>query len=173
MPRTVWMYSGLVGSRSILRRRRLICTSTARSPMALPLPPARSSRVTVSPGAAASRRIISRSRSVRWINSSPRLSSPRLRLKTNSPKRTDSSCGAEAGRSSEQAHHLALAIGEMDQFVAALELAAVEVKDELAETHGFELRRGGRARALENIPDAQRQLARLERLADIVIGAAF
>src|SRR4029079_5951296 len=37
-PRTVCTISGLVGSRSILRRSRLICTSTARSLTAPPGP---------------------------------------------------------------------------------------------------------------------------------------
>ncbi len=51
MPRTVCTKSGLAGSRSILRRSRLTCTSTARSLAAGSLP-ASESRGTVSPGVA-------------------------------------------------------------------------------------------------------------------------
>ena len=38
MPRTVCSNMGLAGSTSILRRSRLICTSTVRSLAAMPLP---------------------------------------------------------------------------------------------------------------------------------------
>ena len=51
MPRTVCTNSGLAGSRSILRRSRLTCTSTARSLTVPPLP-ASARRGTVSPGVA-------------------------------------------------------------------------------------------------------------------------
>src|SRR5947199_297422 len=43
-----------------------------------------------------------------------------------------------AGRSSEQPQHLALAIGEVNDLLAALELAARDVEAELAEAHRFD-----------------------------------
>ena len=68
--------------------------------------------------------------------------------------------------------HLALAVGEADDLVAAAQLAAPEVEDERAEADAISA--GGarrRPRPLEDVGDAQRQLARLERLGDIVVGA--
>src|SRR5579885_2700689 len=45
--------------------------------------------------------------------------------------------------------------------------------DDRAEAHRLDQRCGRRPCALENIGDAQRQLARLERLRQIIIGADF
>ena len=71
----------------------------------------------------------------------------------------------------ENAQHLALAIGEMHDFLAVAQLAALEMKHVGPERHGlqrFHPRRGG---ALEDIADPQDQLTRLERLGDIIVGA--
>ena len=97
MPRTVCTSSGLAGSCSIFRRRRLTCTSTARSP--------------VPPRIAGERE-------------------PRHGL---------------ARRRRQEPEHVALAVGQMDDLVAALELAARDVEDEIAEAHDFD-RRGAAGR---------------------------
>ena len=123
MPRTVCTNSGLAGLRSIFRRRRLTCTSTARSLTEPPLP-ASDSRGTVSPGA--------------------------------------------AGKDTQ---HLALAVGQTDDFLAFAQFAAREMIDERPEADRFDRWRRRRLGALEDIGDAQRQLARLERLRQIIVSA--
>ena len=122
MPRTACRNSGLAGSCSILRRSRLICTSTARS-LTVPLPVS-ALRGTVSPRA----------------------------------------CG-------ENAQHLAFAIGEMDDLLALAQFAALEMKEVGSERDLLQRLHRRRRAALEDIADAQHQLARLERLGDIIVGA--
>ena len=61
----------------------------------------------------------------------------------------------------------------MDHLVAAPEVAARNMEQQLTETEEFDRRRGCRAGPLEDIGDAQRELARLERLAEVIVGAAF
>ena len=122
MPRTACTNSGLAGSRSILRRSRLICTSTARS---LTEPsPVSALRGTVSPGA-----------------------------------------------TGEHAQHLAFAIGEMDHLVALAQFAASEMIDVWAERDLLQRLRRRRRGALEDVGDPKHQLARLERLGDVIVGA--
>ena len=123
MPRTVCTISGLAGSRSILRRRRLTCTSTARSLAAYPVAGKREAR----------------HRFARLVG--------------------------------KNAQHLALAIGQANDLVAAAQLAAHDMEDEFAEAHRFDRRRGGRPGALEDVADAQREFARLERLGHVIVGA--
>src|SRR5438445_7552012 len=123
MPRTVCTSSGLAGSCSIFRRRRLTCMSTARSPVAPSLP------ANVCRG---------------------------HRL---------------AGSRGEQAQHVALAIREPHDLLAALELTAREMEAEVAEAHRFHHRSRSRRGAAQNAGDAQRKLPRLERLAHVVVGA--
>ena len=110
MPRTVCTNSGLAGSRSILRRSRLTCTSTARS---------------LTDAAVAGR--------------APAAARSRPASRPSS------------------AQHLALAIGEVDDLLAAAQLAAREVKDgsrrSATDSTGGA---GGGARALEDVGDAQR-----------------
>ena len=122
MPRTACRNSGLAGSRSILRRRRLICTSTARS-LTVP-PPVSAARGTVSPGA-----------------------------------------------DGENAQHLALAVGQMDDLLALAQFAALEMKDVRPERDLLQRLHRRRRGALEDIADPQHQFARLERLGDIIVGA--
>ena len=122
MPRTACRNSGLAGSRSILRRRRLICTSTARS-LTVP-PPVERARGTVSPG-----------------------------------------CDGE------DAQHLALAVGQMNDLVALAQFAALEMIDVGPERDLLQRLHRRRRGALEDIADPQHQFARLERLGDIIVGA--
>ena len=122
MPRTACRNSGLAGSRSILRRSRLICTSTARS---LTVPsPVSAPRGTVSPA-----------------------------------------------RQRENAQHVALAVGEMDDFLALAQFAAIQMIDVGSERDLLQRLHRRRRGALEDIADPQHQFARLERLGDIIVGA--
>ena len=106
MPRTACRNSGLAGSRSILRRSRLICTSTARS---LTVPsPVSALRGTVSPA-----------------------------------------------RDGENAQHLALAIGEMDDLLALAQFAALEMIDVGPERDLLQRLHRRRRGALEDIADPQ------------------
>src|SRR5262249_52299543 len=78
-----------------------------------------------------------------------------------------------ARRGREQAHHLTLAISEMDHLLAALEVAATEVEYEFAKAHRLERWRWRGARAVEDVADPARELARFEWLADIVVSPAL
>ena len=74
--------------------------------------------------------------------------------------------------SSEDSQHLALAVGEVNDVFALAQFAALEVIDvrakrDLLHRSGLWRRRG----ALEDVVDAQRKLARLERLCDVIVGA--
>src|SRR5262249_59263180 len=60
----------------------------------------------------------------------------------------------------------------MDHLLAASKLAARDVEQEFAEAHGLEVGRR-RTDALEDAGDPQREFARLERLADIIVGPAL
>src|SRR5215813_8190275 len=78
-----------------------------------------------------------------------------------------------AGALDENAEQRRLGGGEMHQLGAAGELAAVEIEAEGAEAdvaHDLACRR---RHALQDVADAQHQLARLERLGEIVVGAAL
>src|SRR5260221_14121935 len=77
-----------------------------------------------------------------------------------------------AGGGGEQAQHVALAIRQPHDLLAALELPAREMEPELAEAHRFHRRSRGRTGAAQNAGDAQRKLSRLARLAHVVVGAA-
>src|SRR5262249_56668753 len=70
----------------------------------------------------------------------------------------------------QQAQHLTLPIREPDDLLAAPQLPAREMEAEIAELHGLD-RQGGRPGAPQDAGDAQRQLARLERLAGRAGGA--
>src|SRR5215472_1397916 len=69
--------------------------------------------------------------------------------------------------------HIALAVGEPDDLVAAAQLATRYMEHELAEAHRFRRRRTRWPCPPENVRDPQRQLARLERLRKIIVRADF
>src|SRR4030088_1971472 len=76
-----------------------------------------------------------------------------------------------AGYGRQHAQHVALAVGEMDDLLAAAKLGASDMEHEGTEAYRLGRRGGRRAGALEDIGDPQRQLARLERLGQIVVRA--
>jgi len=121
-PHTVCRKRGVRGSSSILRRRRVTCTSIVRSPAPLCCDSLKRDRVT-----------------------------PGCMVKTQ---------------------QVGLAPGQGDQILAAPQLHAVGV-----EAEGTEVDRaaGGSRRlgAAQDAVDAQHKLARLERLGEIVVGAAL
>src|SRR5262249_20581186 len=74
-----------------------------------------------------------------------------------------------ARRRRQQPKHLALAIGEPDRVLAALELAAPEVKLEITEAHRFNGGSGCWPAAAQDTGYAQRELPRLEWLCEIIV----
>lgn len=70
-------------------------------------------------------------------------------------------------------HDLALAIGQPDRLLATTELATGDVEGERPEANLLDQRRRRCRAALQDRIDPQQQLARLERLAEIVVGAEF
>ena len=71
----------------------------------------------------------------------------------------------------EHAQHLAFAVGEMQNLVAAAQFVARIVEYERTEAHLLGRRCGRGLGPAQNARDPQRQLARLERLGDVIVGA--
>ena len=76
------------------------------------------------------------------------------------------------GTRGKHAEKVPFARGEPDQFARPAQFAARQIECEVAEVHFAAPARLGVA-ALEQIADAQQQFARLERLGQIVVAAAF
>ena len=77
------------------------------------------------------------------------------------------------GRPANDPQDVALAVGDADDLGAALQLAALHVEGERAEAYRLDARGAGCERALQDVGDAQQQLARLEGLGEVVVGADF
>ena len=75
------------------------------------------------------------------------------------------------GPRSKDPQELALAVGDANDMHAALQLAALDVERERPEADRLDGRRLRLRAAAEDAGDAQQQLARLERLRQIVVGA--
>ena len=79
-----------------------------------------------------------------------------------------------AGVRGQQPQHVALALGQADDFLAAPQIAAMQIEAEAAEMHMGDLRRRlRRLRPPQDRGDAQRELARLEGLGKKIIDAFF
>ena len=77
-----------------------------------------------------------------------------------------------AGPRREQPQHVLLAVGEMDDLIAAAQFAARRCGTRTGRSAPTPAVGGGRRlRPLEDVGDAQRQFPRLERLRHIIVGA--
>ena len=76
-----------------------------------------------------------------------------------------------AGAFGEDREDFLLAVGELEGFAAALQFPAGDLERVGAEHYLLDLRHRVRAAAAQDIVDAQDQLARIERLRQIVVGA--
>ena len=74
-------------------------------------------------------------------------------------------------RRRQDAQHLALAVGQPDDFLAFAQFTARQMIDERPEADGFHRRRGSRLRTLEDIGDAQRKLSWFKWFRQIIVGA--
>ena len=78
-----------------------------------------------------------------------------------------------AGAGGEDGQDFLLAVGQLQGFAAALQFAPGDLEGVGAEHQLLDLGRRRRAAAAQDVVDAQDQLARIERLGQIVVGAGF